>query len=48
MIRHVLTRLSAFALTMLAASAVLFLAINVIPGSAAKAALGIDATAQAI
>ena len=48
MIRPVLMRLSAFVLTLLAASAVLFVTINVIPGSAAKAALGIDATAQAI
>jgi peptide/nickel transport system permease protein len=34
--------------TLFAASLVLFIAINVVPGSAAKAALGIDATPQAI
>lgn len=48
MLRLVFTRLVAFLLTLLAASAVLFVTINVLPGSAAKAALGIDATAQAI
>ncbi|MDQ0395462.1 ABC transporter permease [Labrys monachus] len=48
MIRLVLLRLSAFVLTLLSASAVLFVTINVLPGSAAKAALGIDATAEAI
>jgi len=48
MIQLVATRLAAFALTLLAASLVLFVAINVLPGSAAKAALGIDATPQAI
>jgi peptide/nickel transport system permease protein len=48
MIRLVLLRLSAFVLTLFAASVVLFITINVLPGSAAKAALGIDATAQAI
>ena len=34
--------------TLLAASIVLFIAINVVPGSAARSALGIDATPQAI
>lgn len=48
MIRLVATRLVAFVLTLLAASVVLFITINVVPGSAAKAALGIDATPQAI
>lgn len=43
-----MARIGAFALTLLAASIVLFLAINVIPGSAAQSALGIDATPQAI
>lgn len=48
MFRLILTRLVAFVLTLFAASAVLFITINVLPGSAAKAALGIDATPQAI
>jgi peptide/nickel transport system permease protein len=41
-------RLLAFVPTLFAASVVLFVAINVVPGSAAKSALGIDATPQAI
>ena len=48
MIKLVFTRLIAFVLTLLAASVVLFLTINVLPGSAAKAALGIGATPQSI
>lgn len=48
MLRLIAFRLAAFVPTMLAVSIVLFIAINVIPGSAARAALGIDATAQAI
>ena len=48
MVRLVAIRISAFALTLLAASAILFVAINVLPGSAARAALGVDATPQAI
>ena len=48
MLRLILTRLAAFVLTLLAASVVLFTAISVVPGSAAKSALGIDATPQAI
>ncbi|BCP54993.1 peptide ABC transporter [Kaistia sp. 32K] len=48
MIRLVLTRLAGFVLTLFAASVVLFVTINVLPGSAAKSALGIHATAQAI
>ncbi len=48
MIKLVSTRLAAFILTLLAASVVLFLTINVLPGSAARAALGLDATPQAI
>ena len=48
MIRLIATRLAAFVLTLFAASIVLFVTINVLPGSAAKSALGIDATPQAI
>jgi peptide/nickel transport system permease protein len=48
MLRLIITRLAAFAATLLAASFILFVTINVLPGSAAKAALGIDATPQAI
>jgi peptide/nickel transport system permease protein len=48
MLKLVATRLASFVLTLLAASAILFVTINVLPGSAAKAALGIDATPQAI
>jgi peptide/nickel transport system permease protein len=42
------TRFAAFILTLLAASVVLFMTINVLPGSAAKSALGMEATPQAI
>ncbi len=48
MLRLIAIRLAVFIPTLLAASLVLFIAINVVPGSAAKAALGIDATPQAI
>lgn len=48
MVRLIALRLAAFVPTLLATSAVLFVAVNVVPGSAAKAALGIDATPQAI
>lgn len=48
MFRMIVLRLSAFVPTLLVASFVLFIAINVVPGSAATAALGIDATPQAI
>jgi peptide/nickel transport system permease protein len=48
MIRLIAIRLAVFFPTLLAASMVLFIAISVVPGSAARAALGIDATAQAI
>jgi peptide/nickel transport system permease protein len=48
MIRLILTRLALFVPTLLAASLILFIAINVVPGSAARSALGIDATPQAI
>lgn len=48
MIRLLLTRLALFVPTLLAASLVLFIAINVVPGSAARSALGVDATPQAI
>jgi len=42
------TRLAAFVLTLFAASVVLFVTISVLPGSAAKSALGMEATPQAI
>lgn len=48
MIKTLAARLIAFALTALAATIVLFVAINIVPGSAAQSALGIDATPQAI
>src|SRR2546423_12820560 len=48
MIRVVLTRLALFVPTLLAASLILFIAINIVPGSAARSALGVDATPQAI
>ncbi len=48
MIRLILTRLALFVPTLLAASIILFIAINVVPGSAARSALGVDATPQAI
>jgi peptide/nickel transport system permease protein len=48
MLRLIAFRLLAFVPTLIAASIVLFIAVNVVPGSAAKAALGIDATPQAI
>ena len=48
MIQFIAVRLAAFVPTLLAISAVLFLAINVIPGGAAQASLGIKATPQAI
>lgn len=48
MLRLIAVRLAVFIPTLIAASIVLFVAINVLPGSAARAALGIDATAQAI
>ena len=48
MLRLVALRLAAFVPTLLATSVILFVAVNVVPGSAAKAALGIDATPQAI
>ncbi len=48
MVRLITTRLGAFLLTLFAASVVLFLTINVLPGSAAKSALGMEATPQAI
>jgi peptide/nickel transport system permease protein len=41
-------RLTAFVPTMVVVSIVLFIAINIVPGSAARSALGIDATPQAI
>jgi peptide/nickel transport system permease protein len=48
MLRLIAVRLLTFIPTLLAASLVLFIAINVVPGSAARSALGIDATPQAI
>ena len=48
MLRLLALRLLAFVPTLIAASIVLFITINVLPGSAARAALGIDATPQAI
>jgi len=48
MVKLIAWRIFALVPTLLAASMILFVAINVIPGSAAKAALGIDATPQAI
>ncbi len=48
MLRLIATRLLAFALTLVASSVVLFLTISVLPGSAAKSALGMEATPQAI
>jgi peptide/nickel transport system permease protein len=48
MVRQLLIRLGLFVPTLLAASIILFIAINVVPGSAARSALGVDATPQAI
>lgn len=48
MLRIVLVRLATLVPTLFVASLVLFTAINVVPGSAARSALGIDATPQAI
>jgi peptide/nickel transport system permease protein len=48
MLRLVLTRFALFVPTLIAASMILFIAINVVPGSAARSALGVDATPQAI
>ena len=48
MLRLVLGRLASFVPTLFVASMVLFLAVNVVPGSAARSALGIHATPQAL
>jgi peptide/nickel transport system permease protein len=48
MLKLILTRVALLLPTLLAASLVLFIAINVVPGSAARSALGVDATPQAI
>ena len=48
MFQLIATRLALFLPTLLAASMILFIAINVVPGSAARSALGVDATPQAI
>ena len=48
MVLGIALRILALVPTLLATSIILFVTINVVPGSAAKAALGIDATPQAI
>ena len=48
MVLGIALRILALVPTLLATSMILFVTINVVPGSAAKAALGIDATPQAI
>jgi len=48
MLRLIGMRLAWFIPTILATSIILFITVNVIPGSAAKAALGMEATPQAI
>jgi peptide/nickel transport system permease protein len=48
MLRLIIMRFALFVPTVFAASVVLFIAINVVPGSAARSALGVDATPQAI
>lgn len=48
MFRLIFTRLALLVPTLIAASMILFIAINVVPGSAARSALGVDATPQAI
>jgi peptide/nickel transport system permease protein len=48
MLRLIATRLALFIPTLVVASMILFIAINVVPGSAARSALGVDATPQAI
>ena len=48
MLRLVLIRLASFVPTLFVASVILFVAVNVVPGSAARSALGIQATPQAI
>lgn len=48
MLQLIATRLALLVPTLVAASMILFLAINVVPGSAARSALGVDATPQAI
>lgn len=47
-LRLVLWRLVAFVPTLVVASIILFVAVNVVPGSAARSALGIQATPQAL
>jgi peptide/nickel transport system permease protein len=48
MIRLILFRVWVFIPTLVTASIILFIAINVVPGSAARAVLGLQATPQAI
>lgn len=48
MLRVIAWRLAAFVPTLIVASVILFVAVNVVPGSAARSALGIQATPQAL
>ncbi len=48
MLRLILWRLASFVPTLFVASVILFVAVNVVPGSAARSALGIQATPQAL
>lgn len=48
MLRLVLFRIVSFVPTLFVASVILFIAVNVVPGSAAKSALGLHATPQAV
>ena len=48
MLALVFWRLASFIPTLIVASAILFVAVNVVPGSAALSALGIHATPQAL
>ena len=48
MLNQIIFRLLGFVPTLLIASLILFFAVNVVPGSASRAALGIHATPQAI
>lgn len=48
MIKNIASRLFSFLFALVVASIILFVAIQVVPGSAAGAALGIDATPQAL
>ena len=48
MLRLIAWRLISFVPTLFVASVILFVAVNVVPGSAARSALGIHATPQAL